>query len=99
MQLTKKECVGEGYVNNFINEQGEIQSLFCSKEEFESNNIPVLEGYKFLNSQGGVLQVDTGLLKANEYTLVEGKYFVCLANEYGESIKEYSQEEFNNIWQ
>lgn len=94
-----KEYIETGYVNNFINEQGEIQSVFCSKEEYENSEIPNLEGYKFLNAQGGILRVDTGTLKPNEYTIVDGKYFVCTSNEYGESIKEYSEEEFNNLWQ
>lgn len=97
--LTKREYLETGYVNNFINEKGEIQSIFCTKEDFESNDLPILLGYTFLNAQGGVLKVDTGLLKPNEYTMVDGKYFVCTSNEYGESIKEYSEEEFNNTWQ
>ncbi len=97
--LTKREYLDTGYVNNFVNEQGEIQSVFCSKEDYENSDIPTLEGYKFLNAQGEVLRVETGLLKENEYTIVGGKYFVCTSNEYGESIKEYSEEEFTKIWQ
>lgn len=97
--LTKREYLGVSYVNNFINEQGEIKSVFCTKQEYENSGFPNLDGYKFLNAQGEVMQVDTGLLKENEYTIVDGKYFVCLANEYGIAIKEYSEEEFNNLWQ
>lgn len=97
--LTKREYLGAGYVNNFVNEQGEIQSVFCTKEEYENKNIPELEGHKFLNAQGGVIRVDTGLLKPNEYTIVDGKYFVCISNEYGKSTKEYLEEEFNTLCQ
>lgn len=97
--LTKREYLGASYVNNFINNNGEIKSIFCTKEEYESREIPTLEGYNFLNAQGGIIQVETGLLKENEYTIVDGKYFVCTSNEYGVSIKEYTEAEFNNIWQ
>lgn len=97
--LTKREYVGEGYVNNFINVQGDIKSIFCTKEEYENKNMPELQDYKFLNAQGGVIRVDTGLLKPNEYTIVDGKYFVCTSNEYGKSTKEYLEEEFNTLCQ
>lgn len=95
--LTKREFLETGYVNNFINQEGERKSILCTKEEYESNSVPVLPGWDFLSAQGGVLVVNTGLLKPNEYTIVDGKYFVCTSNEFGESVKEYSEEEFNNL--
>ena len=99
IKLTKREYIGTSYVNNFVNEQGETKSIFCTKEEYFNPDVPSLIGYRFLNAQGGVIQVDTGLLKENEYTIVDGKYFVCTSNEYGNATKEYSEEEFNSIWQ
>lgn len=98
--MNKKEFLKFGYIHNF-SKNGEIKSIETTKEDYQNSTIPELQGFNYLNSQGGIIIVDSPdvVLQENEYTIIENTYYVCTKNEYGLKVTEYSEEEFNNIWQ
>ena len=111
IKIIKREYLGEGYYHDFRNETTKERLIqYISKEEYEkmsgvggwrNNPIPP-EGFKWYCSAGGSIKVDTqdGMLALNDYTQIGDKYFVCELNHFGEeTIKEYTEEEFNNLWQ
>lgn len=100
-QLTLKQYVKNGYVHNFVDENGNAKTIETNEADFNNSTIPELEGFTYLNSQGEIIIVDSPnvVLQENEYTIINNTYYVCTKNEYGLKVTEYSEEEFNNIWQ
>lgn len=110
MTLTKRELIGEGYVDRFWNkETGELGHQLTTKSDYEKLSTQNLtpecrlenpEKWMWSNSYGGPFTVDTPdfALSLGEYTIVGDDYWVAEENEKGFTVSKYSQEEFNKIY-
>lgn len=112
IKLTKREYVGKWNYHSFLNvETGEEKFVECSDEQYKkmgqvggSEYNPKDEGnFKWVGSTGGSDKINTttGLFQEGDYTInLDGKYLVCQKRPWGTLyVQEYSEEEFNNIWQ
>lgn len=110
IKLTKRECVGGGYVDKFWNKKtGEFGYQLSTKADYENlatgNIKPICtlenpEEWMWSNSYGGPFTVDTQdfALSVGEYAIVGEDYWVAETNDKGFTVSKYSQEEFNNIY-
>lgn len=116
IKLTKREYVGKGYYYNFKNiETGLYSAVECTEEDYAKLALPnainpTLEGHVFTSADGGTIKVDSpsGILELNEYTEMEGKYFVvgldnkgneiCLPVEKEQIVNDEIDSSTFNIW-
>ena len=87
----KVNYLGLQYVHKFINNDGEVQYVTCSIDDFNSlTEKPTLEGYEYQYTVGDMVKVDTpsGLLEQGQYTEdEEGKIIECYEDNGQPTIK------------
>jgi len=106
IKLTKREYLGEGYSYTIRDiRTGELITTLCTKEQYDAHDFPeVLEGFEYVESQGGFPLIDNSTGKKDDCFMKGGEWYVYEIDSTLNNIvtlNRYSEEEFNSkyIWQ
>ena len=106
IKLNKGEFLEEGYSDTIRNiKTGELITTLCTKEQYYTYDYPeVLEGFEYVESQGGFPLINGSAAKKDDGFMKGGEWYVYEIDSTLNNIvtlNKYSEEEFNSkyIWQ